>query len=66
MFQRLLHLPLESRTSIFLFGPRGLFAFEIKRTAHISSKMLRSLKSFSEEYPHAKLYILHLGDHNEY
>ncbi len=23
MFHRLLHLPLESQTSIFLFGPRG-------------------------------------------
>lgn len=49
-----------------LHGPGGLFAFEIKRTAHVSSKMLRSLKSFSEEYPDAKLYILHLGDHKEY
>ena len=49
-----------------LYGPKGLLAFEIKRTANVTPKMFRALRSFSEDYPEAKLYMLYLGDHIEY
>lgn len=48
------------------YGSRGLLAFEIKRTAVITSKMLKSLRLFSEEYPESKLYLLYFGKHIEY
>ena len=37
-------------------------AFEIKHNKIISPNMLRGLRSFKEDYPMAKLYILYLGD----
>jgi predicted AAA+ superfamily ATPase len=49
-----------------LYGPHGLHAFEIKRTARVSTKMFRPLKAFAEEYPEAHLHLLHFGDHTEY
>ncbi len=49
-----------------LYGPNGLHAFEIKRTVNVTPKMFRALKSFSEDYPEAKLYMLHFGTHKEY
>ena len=49
-----------------MYGPNGLYAFEIKRTTQVSSKIFRALKSFGEDYPEAKLYMLHFGDHKEY
>lgn len=49
-----------------LYGPRGFHAFEIKRSATITSKSLKGLKVFGEEYPEAKLYIIFLGKQKEY
>ncbi len=49
-----------------IYGPKGLHAFEIKRSSNITSKLLKGLKDFKEDYPEAKLYILHLGKHKEY
>ena len=49
-----------------LYGPRGFHAFEIKRSATITSKSLKGLKTFSDEYPEAKLHIIFLGKQKEY
>jgi len=49
-----------------IYGPKGLHAFEIKRSSNITSKLLKGLKDFKEDYPEAKLYILNLGKHKEY
>lgn len=49
-----------------LYGPRGFHAFEIKRSSQITSKSLKGLQAFKEEYPQAKLYIIFLGKHKEY
>ncbi len=49
-----------------LYGPKGILAFEIKRSAHIEKKSLHGLRSFSKDYPEAKLYMLFLGNHKEY
>lgn len=49
-----------------IYGPRGFHAFEIKRSAAITSKSLKGLKKFGEDYPEAKLHILHTGKLTEY
>ena len=51
---------------IVLYGPRGLLAFEIKRTARITSQMLKGLKSFVGDYPMAKAYFVYAGDRRQY
>lgn len=43
------------------YGERGICAFEIKRTAKITSNMLRSLKQFFKEYPLAKVFFIYGG-----
>lgn len=49
-----------------LYGPKGLHAFEIKRSATITSKALKGLKEFQEDYPQAQLHLIYLGKHREY
>ncbi|MCJ7492890.1 MAG: DUF4143 domain-containing protein, partial [Deltaproteobacteria bacterium] len=44
-----------------LYGPKGLLAFEIKRTSRITSAMLGGLKSFVADYPMAKAYFVYAG-----
>jgi predicted AAA+ superfamily ATPase len=49
-----------------IYGPRGFHAFELKRSATITSKSLKGLKTFGQDYPEAKLHILFLGKQKEY
>jgi predicted AAA+ superfamily ATPase len=49
-----------------IYGPRGLHAFEIKRSTQITSTTFKSIKKFQEDYPEAKTYLLYLGKHKEY
>lgn len=49
-----------------LYGPKGLHAFEIKRSATITSKALKGLRAFKEDYPEAALHIVYSGTHKEY
>ena len=49
-----------------VYGERGLFAFEIKRTRHLSRSDFSGLKAFSDDYKIAKCYLLYGGDHEEY
>lgn len=44
-----------------LYGPEGLIAIEVKRSAHVHSKDLRSLKEFKKDYPPAKCYLFYGG-----
>ena len=55
-----------SEIDFIIYGPKGLYAFEIKRSSKITSKSLRGLKAFKEDYPEAKLYIIFLGKNKEY
>lgn len=48
------------------YGEKNLIAFEIKHAKNISSKMLRGLRQFKEDYPMAQLYILYLGTETLY
>lgn len=45
-----------------LYGPKGIKAFEVKRTGRISSAMLKGLKFFLKDYPSAKAFFLYGGE----
>jgi len=49
-----------------VYGPRGMHAFEIKRSHKWSESDLRGLKSFANDYPVAKRYLIYLGNKTEY
>jgi len=49
-----------------LYGPKGLLAFEIKRTSRLTSNMLGGLKSFLADYPMAKAYFVYMGSRRMY
>ena len=49
-----------------LYGPKGLFAFEIKRKSSISKKDLRGLQAFSKDYPEAETFLFCSVDKKEY
>ena len=44
-----------------VYDKRGIFAFEIKRTAKISGQAVRGLKHFGREYPQAKCFLIYGG-----
>lgn len=47
-----------------LYSPEGLFAIEVKNSARIHPKDLKSLKAFKQDYPASKAYLLYRGkDH---
>lgn len=47
-------------------GPKGLFAFEIKRSKNISRSDAKALLSFQQDYPEAKLYLIYGGEKKYY
>lgn len=44
-----------------LYGPRGIIAFEVKRSSTFRSEMIAPLLNFARDYPEAKLYLLYGG-----
>jgi len=44
-----------------LYGPQGLIAIEVKRSAHVSPKSLHGLKEFKNDYPPAACYLFYGG-----
>lgn len=56
----------QAEVDFIAYGKKGLFAFEIKRKAHLSSKDFNGLKIFANDYPMAKLYLIYGGAHREY
>jgi predicted AAA+ superfamily ATPase len=55
-----------SEVDFVLYGPKGLLAFEIKRTARITSDMMKGLKSFLADYPTAQAYFVYAGTRRMY
>lgn len=45
-----------------LYGDEGLIAVEIKRSRSVTARDLSSLKTFKEDYPAAKTFLLYGGD----
>lgn len=57
---RLPLLPLD----FVVYGPRGCWALEVKNGASTTSRDLRGLRTFREDYPEAHVRLLHRGsDH---
>ncbi len=52
----------DVEVDFILYGERGLLAFEIKRKRRYDLSDLRGLKSFSKDYPVAKLFLLYGGE----
>lgn len=48
---------------LVLYGPKGILAIEVKRSARITDETLRGLRAFLKEYPMAHAYLLVGGDH---
>lgn len=44
-----------------LYGKRGFFAVEVKRSARIRAEDLKGLLQFHRDYPQAKLFLFHAG-----
>jgi predicted AAA+ superfamily ATPase len=51
----------QQEVDFVMYGARGLFAFEIKRTSRVSGLYLRGLRAFLKDYPMAKAFFLHGG-----
>lgn len=49
-----------------LYGPKGLYAFEIKRSQQLSSHDFNGLRAFLGDYPEAKGYLIYGGNREEY
>lgn len=45
-----------------MYGDRGIKVFEVKRTAKVTSAMLRGLKAFLADYPSARAYFIYGGE----
>ncbi|MBP9699243.1 MAG: ATP-binding protein [Elusimicrobia bacterium] len=44
-----------------IYGPRGLWAVEVKNTVRVRPQDLRALKTFKEDFPEAKVFLLYRG-----
>ena len=49
-----------------LHGPRGFFAFEIKRSTRVNRNDTKGLRAFLQDYPEAQLYLVHGGEQKYY
>jgi predicted AAA+ superfamily ATPase len=52
----------NTEVDFVLYGNKGILALEIKRTAKVSSSMLKGLKAFKKDYPRAGLYFIYGGE----
>lgn len=51
----------KKEVDFILYGEKGFFAFEIKRSKNFSRKDFINLEEFSKDYPEAKLFFLYGG-----
>lgn len=52
----------DVEVDLVLYGEKGLWAFEVKRTGKVTSSMLRGLRSFLEDYPSARACLVYGGE----
>jgi predicted AAA+ superfamily ATPase len=52
----------QHEVDFVLYGERGLWAFEVKRTSRFQERDLASLKLFAADYPVAHCVLLYGGD----
>lgn len=49
-----------------LYGPKGLLAIEVKRSAQVQHKQTRALREFKKDYPPAKCIVFYGGSEVRY
>jgi uncharacterized protein len=52
----------QLEVDFILYGEKGLFAFEIKNTARLTSKDFKGLKVFKQDYPMASCFMVYRGE----
>lgn len=57
------HTQLE--VDFVVYGPKGFWAIEVKRSSHLGPDDVRGLSAFKEDYPEAECMILTLGKQRE-
>lgn len=53
-----------TEVDLILYGPRGFFAIEVKRSRRLTEDSLVGLQSFTKDYPNAKAILLYGGPHH--
>lgn len=48
-----------------IYGPRGFWAIEVKRSENLSPKDINGFKAFQDEYPEAKCFFVTMGKDRE-
>lgn len=48
-----------------IYGPKGFWAIEVKRSANLGPKDVKGLTAFKEEYPEAHCFFVTSGKHRE-
>lgn len=56
------HTKNKLEVDFILYGKRGIFAFEVKRSRKIKKEDLAGLKAFKADYPEATVRLLYGGD----
>jgi len=60
------HTVSDQEVDFVLYGEKGLFAFEIKRSHKVDNVMLKGLKAFKADYPEAQCYFVYNGTERLY
>lgn len=47
---------------VVLYGERGIIGVEVKRSARVNDAMLKGLRTFREQYPMARTFLVYGGD----
>ena len=55
------HTATQLEVDFIIYGPRGFWAIEVKRSAELSPSDVKGLAAFQEEYPEAKCLIVNMG-----
>ncbi|MGB7977744.1 MAG: DUF4143 domain-containing protein [Chlamydiales bacterium] len=59
------HTATQLEVDFIIYGPRGFWAIEVKRSAELSPSDVKGLAAFQEEYPEAKCLIVNMGKRKE-
>jgi uncharacterized protein len=59
------HTQTHLEVDFVLYGPKGFWAIEVRRSSNLGPDDVRSLAAFKEEYPEATCFFLTLDKHRE-
>lgn len=59
------HTQTHLEVDFIIYGPRGFWAIEVKRSSNLSPDDVRGMTAFKEEYPEAICFFVTLSKHRE-